>query len=92
MQCLVIGAGVVGLAIARTLAQRGHEVIVSETEDAIGTGVSSRNSEGSMPASTTRPAPRALTASPGAGGSTPSARATGLPHARCGKLVVCHDR
>jgi len=45
MQVLVIGAGVVGLAVARAVAQKGHEVIVAEAENAIGTGVSSRNSE-----------------------------------------------
>ena len=42
---IVIGAGVVGLAIAAALAQRGHEVIVLERESSIGQGVSSRNSE-----------------------------------------------
>ncbi len=42
---LVVGAGVVGLAIGRELALRGHEVIVAEAEGGIGTGVSSRNSE-----------------------------------------------
>lgn len=41
----VIGAGVVGLAIARRLAISGREVIVLESADAIGTGTSSRNSE-----------------------------------------------
>ena len=45
MQVLVIGAGVVGLAVARAAAQKGHEVIVAEAANAIGTGVSSRNSE-----------------------------------------------
>jgi len=43
--CVVIGAGVVGLAIARELAARGRETIVLEAADAIGTGTSSRNSE-----------------------------------------------
>lgn len=43
--CVVIGAGVVGLAIARELAARGRETIVLEAADAIGTGISSRNSE-----------------------------------------------
>lgn len=43
--CVVIGAGVVGLAVARALALAGREVIVLEREGAIGTGVSSRNSE-----------------------------------------------
>jgi L-2-hydroxyglutarate oxidase LhgO len=45
MQIMVIGAGVVGLAIAREAAQRGHDVIVAEAADAVGTGTSSRNSE-----------------------------------------------
>ncbi len=45
VDCAVIGAGVVGLAIARALAQKGRDVIVLEAEDAIGTGTSSRNSE-----------------------------------------------
>ncbi|WP_218511546.1 NAD(P)/FAD-dependent oxidoreductase [Variovorax sp. dw_308] len=43
--CAVIGAGVVGLAVARELALAGREVIVLEGEGAIGTGTSSRNSE-----------------------------------------------
>lgn len=42
---VVIGAGVVGLAIAREFAMRGRDVIVLEAEDVIGSGVSSRNSE-----------------------------------------------
>jgi L-2-hydroxyglutarate oxidase LhgO len=41
----VIGAGVVGLAVARALALRGREVVVLEAEPAIGTHTSSRNSE-----------------------------------------------
>ena len=45
VECIVVGAGVVGLAIARRLAQDGREVIVIEAEDAIGTQTSSRNSE-----------------------------------------------
>lgn len=43
--CVVIGAGVVGLATARALAMAGHEVIVVERADMIGTETSSRNSE-----------------------------------------------
>lgn len=43
--CVVIGAGVVGLAIARELAARGRETLVLEAAGAIGTGTSSRNSE-----------------------------------------------
>lgn len=45
VQTVVVGAGVVGLAVARALAQSGREVIVLEAADAIGTGTSSRNSE-----------------------------------------------
>ncbi|MFY2994533.1 NAD(P)/FAD-dependent oxidoreductase [Achromobacter xylosoxidans] len=45
IDCVVIGAGVVGLAIARALAQSGREVLVAEATEAIGTGTSSRNSE-----------------------------------------------
>ena len=45
MQVLVVGAGVVGLAIARAVARDGHDVIVAEAEFAIGTVTSSRHSE-----------------------------------------------
>src|ERR1700690_182111 len=45
VDCVVIGAGVVGLAIARALSLSGRDVLVLETERAIGTGSSSRNSE-----------------------------------------------
>src|SRR5205809_2034443 len=45
MQVLVVGAGVVGLAVARAFAIAGHDVVVAEAESGIGTGVSSRNSE-----------------------------------------------
>jgi L-2-hydroxyglutarate oxidase LhgO len=45
VDCVVVGAGVVGLAIARALAMSGREVIVLEREKAVGTGISSRNSE-----------------------------------------------
>lgn len=43
--CVVIGAGVVGLAIARQLAMAGHEVLICEAEGQIGQHCSSRNSE-----------------------------------------------
>ena len=45
IDCIVIGAGVVGLAVARALALSGREVLVAEAAEAIGTGTSSRNSE-----------------------------------------------
>ena len=45
VDCVVVGAGVIGLAIARRLAQAGREVIVIEAAEGIGTITSSRNSE-----------------------------------------------
>lgn len=45
IDCIVVGAGVVGLAIARALAQSGREVMVVEAAEGIGTGTSARNSE-----------------------------------------------
>jgi L-2-hydroxyglutarate oxidase LhgO len=45
IDCAVIGAGIVGLAAARALALAGREVVVLEAEGAIGSGISSRNSE-----------------------------------------------
>ena len=45
VDCVVVGAGVVGLAVARALAIAGREVIVLEAAEGIGTETSSRNSE-----------------------------------------------
>ena len=45
IECVVVGAGVVGLAVARRLALSGREVLILESEGAIGTVTSSRNSE-----------------------------------------------
>lgn len=45
VDCVVIGAGVVGLAVARQLAMQGREVIILEAENAFGTITSARNSE-----------------------------------------------
>ena len=45
IDCMVIGAGVVGLATARALAMAGREVMIVEAESAIGTHTSARNSE-----------------------------------------------
>ena len=43
VDCVVIGAGVIGLAIARQLALAGRDVILLEATDCIGSGTSSRN-------------------------------------------------
>ena len=45
VECVVVGAGVVGLACARALARAGREVVVLEAEGRIGSHTSSRNSE-----------------------------------------------
>ncbi|TKY46374.1 L-2-hydroxyglutarate dehydrogenase [Spatholobus suberectus] len=45
VDCVVIGAGVVGIAVARALALKGREVLVIESAPTFGTGTSSRNSE-----------------------------------------------
>ncbi len=45
MDCVVIGAGVVGLAVARHLANAGREVLILEAAERIGTGISARSSE-----------------------------------------------
>ena len=45
LDCVVIGAGVIGLSIARSFAQAGREVVVLESEDAVGSHSSARNSE-----------------------------------------------
>ncbi len=45
IDALVVGAGVVGLACARALAQAGLDVVIAEQDTRFGSGVSSRNSE-----------------------------------------------
>ena len=45
VDCVVVGAGVVGLAVARAVALQGQSVVLLESANAIGTGTSSRNSE-----------------------------------------------
>ena len=89
LDCAVIGGGVVGLAVARALALAGREVVVLEAEGAIGTGTSSRNSEvihagiyypqGSLKARLCVEGKEALYA---------YAAERGVPHRRCGKLIV----
>ncbi len=85
----VVGAGVVGLAVARALALAGRETIILEKEMTIGTGTSSRNSEvihagiyypkGSLKARLCVAGRKALYA---------YCDAHGVPYRRCGKLIV----
>jgi L-2-hydroxyglutarate oxidase LhgO len=90
--CVVVGAGVVGLALARRLARDGREVLILEAEDRFGTGSSSRNSEvihsgiyyakDSLKARLCVAGNRALYA---------YCRERAVEHRRCGKLIVAAD-
>ena len=89
VDAVVIGAGVIGLAVARALALRGREVIILEAEDHFGTVTSSRNSEvihagiyyprGSL---------KARTCVTGRGLLYDFCEQYGVPYRRCGKLIV----
>lgn len=89
IDCVVIGAGVVGLAVARACALAGHETIVLESAYAIGTETSSRNSEvihagiyyppGSLKAKLCVQGRKAL---------YQYCRDHGIAHRNCGKLIV----
>jgi L-2-hydroxyglutarate oxidase LhgO len=89
VDCVVVGAGVIGLAVARKLAQAGREVIVLEAAEGIGTVTSSRNSEvihagiyykaGSLMARMCVSGKQALYV---------YCREHGIPHRNCGKLIV----
>ncbi|MEO0882800.1 MAG: NAD(P)/FAD-dependent oxidoreductase [Pseudomonadota bacterium] len=90
--CVIAGAGVVGLAIARALAMAGREVLITEQALAIGTGTSARNSEvihagiyypqGSLKAECCVAGKRALYA---------YLQSRGIGHQQCGKLIVATD-
>jgi L-2-hydroxyglutarate oxidase LhgO len=92
LDCVVVGAGVVGLAVARALALAGREVVVLEAAEGIGTGTSSRNSEvihagiyypkGSLKAQLCVQGKQALYA---------YCAERGVPHRRCGKLIVATE-
>jgi L-2-hydroxyglutarate oxidase LhgO len=92
MQVLVVGAGVVGLAVARAAALKGHEVIVAEATRGIGNGVSSRNSEvihGGMYYPTG--SLRAYHCPRGRRMMVEFCASHGVPHRICGKLIVATE-
>src|SRR6202011_4115922 len=89
VDAVVIGAGVVGLAVARALAMRGLETLILEAREQFGTGMSSRNSEvvhagiyyprGSL---------KARLCVAGRDLLYPYCEQYGVAHRRCGKLIV----
>jgi L-2-hydroxyglutarate oxidase LhgO len=89
VQTIVVGAGVIGLACAKRLAESGRDVIVLEAADAIGTETSSRNSEvihagiyyptGGLKARLCVAGKKALYA---------YCESRGVPYRNCGKLIV----
>ena len=92
VDAIVIGAGVVGLAVARALALQGREVMVLEAANAIGTGISARNSEvihsgmyyptGSLKASLCVQGRAQVVA---------YCQERGIGHRLCGKLIVATE-
>ena len=92
VECIVIGAGVVGLAVARALALRGREVIVLERHGVIGSEVSSRNS-GVIHAGLYYPADslKARACVAGKHALYDFCANHGVAHARVGKLVVATE-
>jgi L-2-hydroxyglutarate oxidase LhgO len=89
IETLVVGAGVIGLAIADALARAGREVVVVDSEGSIGSGVSSRNSEVIH---------SGIYYAPGSGKARLCVHGrrllyefcdlAGVPYRRCGKLIV----
>ena len=86
---VVVGAGVVGLAVARALAMAGREVVIVEADSAIGSHTSARNSE-VIHAGLYSPAGWLKTrlCTEGRRLLYPYCEAHGVAHRRCGKLVV----
>lgn len=92
VEAVVVGAGVVGLAVARKLAERGMDTLLLEREAGIGSGISSRNSEvlhagfydptGSLKAELCLRGRHLL---------MDYCAARGIGHARCGKFVVAAE-
>ncbi len=89
VDCTIIGAGVIGLAIARALSLAGREVLILDSAPAFGTQTSARNSEvihaglyyppGSLKARLCLRGRELLYA---------YLAARDLPHRQCGKLIV----
>lgn len=92
VEIVVIGAGVIGLAIARQLAQLGKEVLIVEAETSIGSVNSSRNS-GVIHAGIYYPVGslKARSCIAGRDALYRYANERQIPHRQCGKLIVAVD-
>ena len=92
VECIVIGAGVVGLAVAAALAERGVGVVVLEQHDLIGSETSSRNSE-VIHAGIYYPAGslKAQLCVEGKHRLYEYCEQFHIPHRRCGKIIVATD-
>ena len=89
VDCIVIGAGVVGLAVARALALRGRDVLILEKAENFGTETSSRNSE-VIHAGIYYPRDSLMARYCVSGRKALYAylRERGVAHKKCGKLIV----
>ena len=89
IDCIVIGAGVVGLAVGSRIAATGREVVVLEAESAVGTQTSARNSEVVHAGIYYPPASlKAAVCLPGREALYRYCADRGVPYKQCGKLIV----
>ena len=92
VDAIVVGAGVVGLAVARALAHAGQEVLILEAADAIGTATSSRNSGVIHAGIYYKPGSlKAKLCVEGSNRLYAYAAGRGIPHKRCGKIIVATE-
>lgn len=89
VDAVVVGAGVIGLAIARALAQHGREVLILEAENMIGSVTSSRNSGVIHAGIYYQPGSlKARLCVDGRHKLYTYTAERGIPHKQCGKLIV----
>lgn len=88
-ECVIVGGGIVGLAIARCLALAGREVVVVERAEAVGTETSARSNEVIHAGILYRPGgPQARLCPVGARALYGYCASRGVPHRRIGKLLI----
>ena len=86
---VIIGAGVIGLAVARALVRDGHETLVLEAAESFGTGISARNSEVIHAGIYYQPGSlKARMCTAGRKQIYEFCSDHGIPHRRCGKIIV----